>query len=248
MIEIMYGDHYKQAELAGKSVAEARGQYQDEFGIPDKAQAKLNSKPVKKKLEAETKLGYGDELSFEVKKASKIPFLAGALLLALTITGGVFAYGFMTGMAIFPMVGVGDPNVANVTVVSPFPTMDRVFGDDWSDIASGDLFRITPAVNYTGDLTARVYLANTDELARVFRHFNLRLRGPSANATAMTTREELLTLDNGAVAFDFWVATTGVTFNITLVDGSFRTHSRHPRDWSPGWEAAPVLFVEVTPR
>lgn len=39
MVEIRYGDYSEQADLAGKSVAEACEQYKLELGIPDKATA-----------------------------------------------------------------------------------------------------------------------------------------------------------------------------------------------------------------
>ena len=39
MVEIRYGEHYEMADLAGKSVAQAREQYKQEFDIPDKAKA-----------------------------------------------------------------------------------------------------------------------------------------------------------------------------------------------------------------
>ena len=91
MVEIRYGEHYEVADLAGQLLAEAREQYKEEFGIPDKAQAKLNGKPVKKKLEAVTELGDGDEFSF-AEKGRRGLILVGTFLLAIAITGSLFAY------------------------------------------------------------------------------------------------------------------------------------------------------------
>lgn len=53
MTEIRYGEYYEMADLAGKSVAQAREQYKQEFGIPDKAQAKLNGKGIRQKAGAQ---------------------------------------------------------------------------------------------------------------------------------------------------------------------------------------------------
>ena len=86
MIEIRYGEHYEMADAAGKSVAQAREQYKQEFGIPDKAQASLNSKGIKQKHEPKTALGDNDSLTF-AQKSMKGLFFVGAILLALAVTG-----------------------------------------------------------------------------------------------------------------------------------------------------------------
>ena len=91
MIQICYGEHCDLADLAGRSIAEAREQYKSEFEIPDRAQAILNDKPLKKKLEDRIMLEDGDDLSFEEKERSKKPIFAATLLSALAITGGLFA-------------------------------------------------------------------------------------------------------------------------------------------------------------
>ena len=46
MVGIRYGEHYQEVDLAGKTVAEVREQYKEEFGIPDKAQVSLGGKSI----------------------------------------------------------------------------------------------------------------------------------------------------------------------------------------------------------
>lgn len=84
MIQICYGEHCDLADLAGRSVAEAREQYKSEFDIPDRAQAILNDKLLKKKLEDWIMLEDGDDLSFEEKKRSKKSIFAACAGLGLT--------------------------------------------------------------------------------------------------------------------------------------------------------------------
>jgi hypothetical protein len=241
MVEIMYGDHYKQAELAGKSVAEARGQYQDEFGIPSKAQAKLNDNWVKTKREAETELSDDDTLSFEVKQRGKIPILAGALLLALAITGGVFAYGFVGGMVIPFPAGVGHPLFANVTSLTP-TGIGNVSAGTWGNITERSLANITRHANYTGDMTFRVHLVDAGDLARSFQHLNLRM-----NITALATpfpapTERLITLHNAEATFDVGGFPGSRNYTVWLVHGSF--HALATVDTH-----LPLLFyIDVTPR
>jgi len=85
MVEIRYGDQYEITDLAGQTVGEAREQFKAEFGIPDKAQAKLNGSKVKTNTEIDTVLYDDDKLTFAVSRG-KTPFLIGALLLALAVT------------------------------------------------------------------------------------------------------------------------------------------------------------------
>jgi hypothetical protein len=236
MVEIIYGDHYKQAELAGKSVAEARGQYQDEFGIPSKAQAKLNDNWVKTKREAETELSDDDQLSFEVKQRGKIPVLAGALLLALAITGGVFAYGFVAGWVTLP--AVAQPPFANVTPFAPL-TIGNVSAGTWGNISTRLLANVTRPAHYTGDLTMRVYLVNAEELARSYEHLNLRM--DILIAGVVTPPERLLTLHNAQVAFDVLGVGVARNYTVRLVHGSFHALT--------SVEAHNITFhVDVTPR
>jgi hypothetical protein len=230
MVEIMYGDHYKQAELAGKSVAEARGQYQDELGIPSKAQAKLNDNWVKTKLEAETELSDDDQLCFEVKKGRKIPLLAGALLLALAISGGVFAYAFTTAIPGITMPATGDPWA---TISTPALVVNQtVHPGEAGIVTTGILATITPAANWTGDYEVIVYLTNAPALVRNYRYFHMEI---TVGAVA-----QWLTLRNAEVAFIVTGVTGGVASNVTLSDGSFEAR---PRPFVG--DTSPRLWIEI---
>ena len=178
MVEIRYGENYETTDLAGQLVAEAREQYKLELGIPDKAQARLNGKPVKKKLEAVTELGDGDELSF-TEKSRRGLFLMGAFLLALAITGGVFAYTYTTASVTLSVIGDSDFVTVALEEALEFPT--RVFGNYRGDIPNGKLFKITPDADYTGDLNVGVYLANADDLTLAYKHLNMKFEIWDAN-------------------------------------------------------------------
>jgi methyl-accepting chemotaxis protein len=94
MVEIRYREQYGIANLAGQTVSEAREQFKTEFGIPDKAGARLNDSRVKPSAELDTVLNDDDKLTFSVSRG-KAAYLIGALLLASAATGSVFAFGFI---------------------------------------------------------------------------------------------------------------------------------------------------------
>ncbi len=115
MVEIRYGENYEVANLAGQSVAEAREQFKGEFGIAGKAGARINDRKVKGKMEAEVRLADNDRLTFTEAKVGKGVFLVGALLLALSVTGGVFAFGLTTASTDFDQVTKSGEDFATVS-------------------------------------------------------------------------------------------------------------------------------------
>ncbi|MCL0094495.1 hypothetical protein M1N58_01160 [Dehalococcoidales bacterium] len=249
MVQIRYGEYSEQADLVGKSVAEAREQYKEEFGIPDKAQARLNGKPVKKKLEADTELGDGDELSFAEKSRSRGLFLMAACLLALAITGGVFAYGYTTAGITLGVVAEEDW----VTVIpGPGITWD-VFGRAIGELPENQpLFTITTDPGWTGDYEVRVYLANAAELVDAYRYLNMKLMfvdeyadeiGLDRQAREVDPDWQLLTLTNSEVTFLVDAYAPGIPYYVILDGGSFMAH---PAAWFGDADVAPQLWIEVT--
>ncbi len=244
MVEIRYGEYYEMADLAGQLVAEARVRYKQEFGIPDKAQAKLNGKPVKKKLEAVTELGDGDELSF-AEKSRKGLILVGAFLLALAVTGGVFAYTYTT--ASVTISAIADSDYATVAPEETIEFTTRVFGHYRGEIPSGKVFKITPDDDYTGDLNVKVYLANADKLTLAYKHLNMKFEIQDANGEVVDVNwrnyyeEEHLHFEEWDVIF----ATAEATY-----DTAWSTFDTAEAAWNSGgstatFEAALATYLQA---
>ena len=218
MVEIRYGEHYEVADLAGKSVAEVRELYKPEFSISDRAKASLNGKQLKKELEPEAKLGDEDKLSFEEKSRRALVVL-GALLLTLTITGGLFAFAYTTDTATIGATAVAS-DYANV---SDNDSISYTFhGRERGTIGGGLLFDVTRAAAYTGDLEVNVYLSNVDELQKDYGFWMLRLAlTDTANASVdMEKITQVLSLDSPFVTFicDDWTEARYVN----CLGGTFR--------------------------
>lgn len=241
MIEIRYGEHSEQADLAGESVAQAREQYKSVLGVSDKAKAYLNGKRVKPELEPDLKLSDCDELSF--KEGSKMPLLVAALLLTLVVTGGMFAYA-QTSVSVDVDV-TREADFASVAA-SVAPTGWTVFGKYKGTIPSGDLFTITPATGYPGDLVATVYIGNGDELVNVYRVLVMRLIvKDSLDATIVTP--QLLTLSKGEVDLAIDVSTGTAPFYVESDGGFYITHGF--AGWTIGTDDEdPLLYIDVTQR
>jgi hypothetical protein len=253
MVEIKYGDQFEVTDLAGQTVCEAREQFKAEFGIPDKAKAKLNGSKVKSSAEIDTVLDDDDKLTFAVSRG-KGAYLIGALLLALAVTGGVFAFGFINATTTIH-VNVYESNFADVSenntvFVAPFNTWGFYKGA----IGTGSLFDVQPGINYTGDLAVTVSLGNADQMVKVYRAFSLQLDMIySNNGTALDINESnaadsndwvMLTLDNGSVS----MFPKGVSGNMTVrVKKGFYITQIHPfANWANAGNAE--LFCEVAQR
>jgi molybdopterin converting factor small subunit len=217
MVEIRYGDQYEVVDIAGQTVSEAREQFKAEFGIPDKAKAKLNGSKVKPKAEFDTVLNDEDKIAFAVPR-SRTPFLIGALLLALAATGGVFAFGFLNANVTLSATTHSD--FASVTA-----NTDSIGFNVWgllkgSIFADHDLFYIVKNTSWTGDLVITVTLGNAGELAKVYRAFGLELILVDSNTDVIQdiglTQNDivLLSLDYPSVNMFYSGASQNVTVRV----------------------------------
>lgn len=172
----------------------------------------------------------------------------GALLLILAITGGLYAYTYLTNVAQLTVDGkstdfaevTSDPDAVNVTW--------NLFGRYLGAIPAGyQLFAITPSVDYNGDLDVTVYLSNPDELTKNYLFWNMRLQLVKLVGGVYTPVDkqgitQLLTMDNGKVNFYLSGFTPGTTYYVLCKGGSFLGSP-----WiAPGYVTySPLLFCEV---
>lgn len=261
MVEIRYKENFEVADVAGKSLADIRSDYTAKFGIPDKAKAKLNDRKVGFRQESEIKLRDCDEVRFAVEKGGKGALLAGALLLALATTGGVFAFGYLTNTTTLA-VTTGGGDFASVTVLGG-PTW-KVFGYQKGTIPAGDLFKIstqpTATDNYTGNLAVVVSIANGSDLVKVYRQlsFLLKVRNSadalvdinSDNDSDVDDDYVLLNLDNGSVNLAINQYAGSDNYTISVVKGFYQAHvfpSGTATPWpTDSWK--PILYADVAQR
>jgi molybdopterin converting factor small subunit len=250
MVEIRYKDQFEVSELAGQTVSEAREQFKAEFGIPNKAKAKLNGSKVKSGAELDTVLNDDDKLTFAVTR-SKGVYLVGALLLALAITGGIFAAGFINATTTLTATTVAS-NFADVSVNPQFSQITwNAFGFFKGSIPGPHgVFNISPAVGYTGDLVTTVTLGNADQLVKRYRVLALQLEMVNASDNSSIDVSAgngqtwvMLTLDNGAVSM-FTPATGNMT--VRVKKGFYITQVFPAAGWTGS--ASPELFCEVAQR
>ena len=254
MVEIKYREHYEAADLAGMTVSEAREQFRDRFGIPDRAAARLNGAAIKANAEQDTVLNDDDKVSFAVSRSVGV-YLLGAILLALAVTGSAFAYGFINSTTSLNAATI-ESNFADVTAnaAGSANVTWNAFGFFKGSIGGPNtIFDISPAEGYTGDLVTTVTIGNADDLIKRYRVLALQLEMvDQATGTVIDINDSgaadandwvMLTIDNGSVS----LFTDGsANMSVRVKSGFFITHV-HP---AAGWEgsATPDLFCEITQR
>ncbi len=133
--------------------------------------------------------------------------LVMVLLLALIISGGAYAYAFTTAGG---TLGVAEPTAdfATCNATETQPDWNSVLDDLTSDnktygeVPNGPLFDVTPNAAYAGDLVANVYLANSANLTKAYRYFNMKLYLSGSEEAGETPNYRMLTLQNGEVDFN----------------------------------------------
>jgi len=251
MVEIIFGDNRELAHLEGKTVAEIRKEYEDEFEIPGRAEAVLNGVPLKKKLESDTHVDEGDELCFVAKSRIRTPMLITAALVALALTSGAFAYTFITDSLSFTNVSDAGGDFASVSAGSS-PTWST-YGHHKGTI-SGNTTIFTIITNgYPGDMVSTVSISNADLLAKVYRVLTLKIEAYDTSNAKMDINSDntvddddytLLTLRNGAVDV-FLNQAASDNYSINVVSGFYISHV-----WA-GWGGGtvqPTLFCDVAQR
>ncbi|OGO41530.1 MAG: hypothetical protein A2137_06170 [Chloroflexi bacterium RBG_16_58_8] len=247
IIEIKYGDQHEVADLAGLTAGEAREQYRAEFGIPDKATAKLNGSKVKGGAEFDTVLNDDDKLTFATSRGMGA-YLVGAVLLALAITGGVFAFGFVNASTSLNVSTINS-NFADVSVNPDYANVDwNAFGFFKGSISGPySLFDITPNPDYNGDLQVRVYLTNTAELLKAYRYLTMELYMAKSIEAGKRVNYQVLSLENGVAVFNI-EGGSAARYQVELWGGAYRLVSENPEEWGAGWNIVPELYLEVTQR
>ena len=130
-----------------------------------------------------------------------------ALLLALIISGGVYAYAYTTAGG---TIGITEPTeeaFATVNATETQPDWNSVLDDLASDnktcgeVPNGTLFDISPSAAYSGDLVTNVYLANAANLTKAYRYLNMKLYLGASEEAGETPDYRMLTLQNGETGF-----------------------------------------------
>ena len=245
MVNIIYGEHSQQVELAGKTVADVREMFKSEFDLSDRAQANLNGQWLKRKLEAETELCDDDELYFEEKSRRPL-VLVGAFLLALAITGGIFAYTATTDTITIGVSAVSADFAELSANNSVSYNSTTIVGNVIGKINAGVMFDVTKDSNYTGDVELVVSLANADELVQEYKSWMMRIKltdGSDINTGYDTSNStQVVSLKNPSVTFSVDSANLTVTRYIHCIGGSYKTLSA---DIWAGMGFDPLIFAEV---
>ncbi len=130
-----------------------------------------------------------------------------ALAITLVISGGVYAYTYLTTVG---TIGITNPTgdfatCSNETATQP--DWNSILADLASDnktyggVPTGNLSIITPDSAYSGDLMVGVYLTNTGSLIKAYQHLNMKVYMSGSAQAEETPNYQVITLQNGRANF-----------------------------------------------
>jgi hypothetical protein len=172
-----------------------------------------------------------------------------ALTVAAILSGGSFVYTYTGNTASVDAIA-NSGNIATVENAATQPDWQSVLDDLASEnktrgeVPGGDLFTVTPNPAYNGDLSVKVYLANTDNLTKAYEDLSLELYLEGSVEAGETPSYRTLTLDNGSASF-ILPGGTG-SYTLSVIDGEYRLVSDNPSEWAEGWSVTPELYCETT--
>jgi len=184
-----------------------------------------------------------------MKQVGRGALLAGgALLLALAITGGVFACGFTTAATTFAVTSAAE-GLASITENSASRPTLTAYGLFQGAIPCGSLFTVTPAAGYPGDLVVTVSIANADELTKCYRILAMKIEVRDSSNNLVNNiggggNYALLNLSNCSV--DLYLDGSD-TYNINIGGGYYVTHRYNAAKWGAG-STSPILYADIGQR
>ena len=152
-------------------------------------------------------------------------YLATALLAALAVTGGLFAYAYtIASTSLSATDASADFGSIVASTTNTVPNYSP-FGTYRGRIGAGNLFDVTPDTGYQGDIGINVYLDNIDQIGYKYGMFMVKLRLMNSANQSMDVDgvDKPLTLRNGVVSFTSNNMTGGTTYYIYCVGGVYRT-------------------------
>jgi hypothetical protein len=114
----------------------------------------------------------------------------------------------------------------------------------------GDLYDITPHLDYTGDLLVKIYLTNTADLLKAYEYINMKVYMDDSLEAAKAPNYQILSIDTGVVIFNIQglSAAPYTPYTVSISGGAYRLISDTPEEWGSGWSVTPEFYCEVTQR
>jgi len=185
-------------------------------------------------------------------KMKRFLILLGALLIVLSICGGLFAYTYTTNTVTMDVNAPGGGvDFVAVTANNTAPLSWTLYQNSYSATGNGTLFDIsTLASDYTGDLSTIVYITNGHQLIEVYRIMVIDIAVFDSSNNVVDINNDgsanisqdhaVLTLKNGAV--DLIIPqTTADVYTVKVLEGYLLAKD----SWPSGYES-PKLYCEVT--
>ena len=114
-------------------------------------------------------------------------------------------------------------------------------------VPSGQLYSVTPASGFTGDLTVSLYLVNTNALQKAYKYLNMEAYLSNSVEAGDTPSYRVISLANGTATFTIQGG-AAAQYNLSIVGGGYAVISDNVSNWAAGWTVTPEFYCEVSQR
>ena len=114
-------------------------------------------------------------------------------------------------------------------------------------VPRGDLYDITPHIDYTGDMLFKIYLTNTAELLKAYQYLNIKVYAENSIEAEKTPDYQILSIETGVVLFNI-EGGSDESYTVEVKGGSYRLISGDAEEWGEGWSITPEFYLEVAQR
>jgi hypothetical protein len=115
------------------------------------------------------------------------------------------------------------------------------------EVPQGDLFDISPAQNYPGDLLIKIYLTNTNDILKAYKYINMKVYMANTLEAEKTPNYQILSIETGVITFNI-KGGSAASYKVKIIGGSYRLMSDKPDEWGMGWTITPEFYCEVSQR
>jgi len=115
------------------------------------------------------------------------------------------------------------------------------------EVPQGDLFEITPALDYTGDIMIKIYLTNVSSILKAYKYLNMKVYVANSLEAEETPDYQVMSIETGVLIFNI-EGGSAASYKVQIVGGSYRLMSDNPDEWGEGWSIIPEFYCEVSQR
>lgn len=141
----------------------------------------------------------------------------------------------------------GNSKTKPAIITQVYVQVSYEFSNIQGEVPVGQLFKINPATDYTGDLLIKLYLTNTNDILKAYKYINMKVYVANSLEAENTPDYQILSIETGVLTFNI-EGGSAENYVVEIIGGSYRLMSDKPDEWGMGWTITPEFYCEISQR